>query len=612
MNHRSLEWKESTAAWSLYVVPLALFALIASTRMNQSLWYDELWRTRLFLNERTLRDMLWGDVHNPLYNALMYVWINMAGDSEVAIRLPSLVCAMGVIALAVWWARRVVGSAAAWVAGLFLAVSPVMIWHGTEAKNTMLATLGAVWCVVGTERVARWSGERCGWWKHPAVWLAMGLIVAGWTSWNGLFAAGCGLLAMLTVWKRVPGRNWKLVLLAWGAALIALSPILIYKATRVATLMRAHPRHLDWREVVLFVTNWLPSGNALWPVQPYEETVQAFQPPHVWFTLGMAAVVMGLMVMGLRVLVQRGVAVWVARPMWIGLALMFVASAALDHWYGDRRWYIYQERNLLWMVVCMGVMFAAAVGQMAKAGADKKWQSGKVAEWQSGEEEGHQASGIRDQEEGTRHLARGMSGEKKWQGGKVAEWQSGEEEGHQASGIRDQGEEKCANQQIGKLSNETVQQGMRGSIWSFGHLGIWIFAGIVIALPLAGSVRMLTATREAWTVYKPNPDWRGAAGVIVADGGEGARVLEEETFQLDPLWYYRDGLRREVVPRGADLGAELWKRVGDGAVYVVSQQHRWPYRVERLERPGLQVKEIGRVSGVVVYRVGREEPQTAK
>jgi hypothetical protein len=213
----------------------------------------------------------------------------------------------------------------------------------------------------------------------------------------------------------------------------------------------------------------------------------------------------------------------------------------MDHWYGDRRWYIYQERNLLWMVVVVAIVFAATVGEMANAGADKKWQSGKVAEWQSGEE-------------------KGQCGEKKWQSGKVAKW-------------------------CGVLSG-----------------------ALVLALPLSGTIGMMTVTREEWTVYKPNPDWRGAAGLIVADGGEDARVLEEETFQLDPLWYYLGGLRREGVPRGADLGAELLKRVGGGVVYVVSQQHRWPYRVERLERPGLQVKEIGRVSGVVVYRVGRQEP----
>jgi hypothetical protein len=499
------------ARWGVFVVPCVVFATIASTRMNQSLWYDELWRTRMFLNERTLHDMLWGDVHNPLYNALMYVWIRVVGDSEVAIRLPSVVCALGVIGLAVWWSRRVVGDVGAWVVGLFLAVSPVMLWHGTEAKNTMLATLGAVWCVVCTERDARWNGDKAKWWRHPAVWLAIGLIVAGWTSWNGLFAAMCATLAMATAWKSVPRRNWKCVGWAWGAAMLALSPILVYKATRVATLMRAHPRHLDWREVILFISNWLPSGNAVWPVQPYEETVRAFQPPHLWFTLGMAAVVMGLLVVGLRVLVQRGVAAWVVRPMWVGVALLFVASAALDHWYGDRRWYIYQERNVLWMVVPLAMVLGAAVGGV-----------GGVGGWRAA-----------------------------WQRVMVA---------------------MC-----------------------------------VIGLPLVGTVRMMTGTSEAWTVYKPNPDWRSAAELIAADGGASARVLEEETFQLDPLWYYRSELGRDVVPRGADLGAELLKKVESGAVYVVSQQHRWPYRMARLERPGLRVREIGRVSGAVVYRVDRDQ-----
>jgi hypothetical protein len=536
---------------AVYFVPALVLIAMTLPRMNQSLWYDEFWRTKLYLNEQTLHARLFRDVHNPLYNACMYLWINVFGDGEVSIRIPSLALGVAIVVLAAWWTRRLIGEIGAWVTGLFLAVSPVMIWHSSDAKNVMLAMLASVGCLVCVERTATRRAEVASAvppWKRPHIWLCIALVVGGFTSWNSLFAAVCAMLAAATVWKRIDRRNWRALGWAWLVALLALLPLLIYKSMQIPELMRRHTRYFDWREVVLFVTNWLPSGNTLWPVQPYEDKAKAFTPPHLWFTIGMGVVVLAVMLIGVRALSKRGIAVWVARPMWIGLILIFAGSAAVRAWYGDGKWNIYQERNLLWMIVPLAIMCAAAVLQCAV------WL--------------HRRSTTPDPSSAKRS--------------------------------------RLAS------SDETLPDAWCLMAGASSRL-VWLFAAALIALPLTGSIRMATTQRNAWTVYKPNPDWRAAAAMIAADGGPGARVMEDG-YQLDPLWYYGPGLQRVVVPRDSWLGNEVFVRMSgatDG-MYVVDQRHRFPYNMGRFDRNGVQRKKIGEVDGLTVYKVWRAEAEVAK
>ena len=74
-------------------IALLLLAVAVLARLpyfNESLWYDEVWYTLSRLNEDTLMRVLFHDVHPPLYPVLMKGWIELFGDSEISIRLPSL------------------------------------------------------------------------------------------------------------------------------------------------------------------------------------------------------------------------------------------------------------------------------------------------------------------------------------------------------------------------------------------------------------------------------------------------------------------------------------------------------------------------------------------
>src|SRR5262245_24998769 len=62
--------------------------LIRIPGLTESLWYDELWSTRIKLGSvgDLLRTALF-DIHPPLYSALLFLWVHVFGDSEVSVRL---------------------------------------------------------------------------------------------------------------------------------------------------------------------------------------------------------------------------------------------------------------------------------------------------------------------------------------------------------------------------------------------------------------------------------------------------------------------------------------------------------------------------------------------
>ena len=66
----------------LLVGLVAAGLLLRLPGMTGSIWHDEAFRTFLVLRPDNARAILLHDVHNPLYNAFMYLWIRVMGDSE--------------------------------------------------------------------------------------------------------------------------------------------------------------------------------------------------------------------------------------------------------------------------------------------------------------------------------------------------------------------------------------------------------------------------------------------------------------------------------------------------------------------------------------------------
>ncbi|MBC8264732.1 MAG: glycosyltransferase family 39 protein, partial [Anaerolineales bacterium] len=122
---------------------------------GQSLWWDEslsLQRANYNLplvlsNEIVLTDtsrqVITFDNHPPLYFLLLHFMVKLAGQSEFALRFPSLVFSVLTVSLLYAVGKRLFNQQVGLLAALFGAISPLYLWYSHEARMyTMLTFLG--------------------------------------------------------------------------------------------------------------------------------------------------------------------------------------------------------------------------------------------------------------------------------------------------------------------------------------------------------------------------------------------------------------------------------------------------------------------------------------
>ena len=148
---------------------------------HKSLWLDEAFS--LWMANRPLGE-LWGqlvalDQHPPAYYLLLHLWTGWTGQSEVGLRLLSVLA--GVITIPVLYATtaRLLTPPTAGITALLLALSPFYIAHAQEARMyAWLGLAGAVslWALAELWREG-WPDLRRGWWtllvlaEAGALWL---------------------------------------------------------------------------------------------------------------------------------------------------------------------------------------------------------------------------------------------------------------------------------------------------------------------------------------------------------------------------------------------------------------------------------------------------------
>ncbi len=126
----------------------ALVLLAAALRLptlgTQSLWVDEAATARV-LGAGSLGDLLQriADQEStpPLYYLLVWPWVQLAGDGEWALRLPSALLGIAAVPVLAAIAARVGGPRAALATGLLAATNPMLIWFSQEARAYALLVL---------------------------------------------------------------------------------------------------------------------------------------------------------------------------------------------------------------------------------------------------------------------------------------------------------------------------------------------------------------------------------------------------------------------------------------------------------------------------------------
>jgi mannosyltransferase len=218
-------------------VPLALITLLAlGLRLyrldGQSLWYDEgfsVYLARMDPAEITARTA--ADIQPPLYYYLLHGWIQAFGDSERALRGLSLlfgVLTVPLICAVAWQLFR--NRLAALLAAILVAVSPLHIWYGQEARMytllTFLCLLSSYLLLLVIQSVAQ--GEKR--WQTVALWAAYTLsnIAALYTHYFACFVLLFQAFYLLLVWWERGLRPARLILGGLTSGLITILAYLVW------------------------------------------------------------------------------------------------------------------------------------------------------------------------------------------------------------------------------------------------------------------------------------------------------------------------------------------------------------------------------------------------
>lgn len=346
----------------LWAVIFLIAAAIRIPHLVESLWFDEVWRTDVILRTGNLSALLFHDVHNPLYNVLMYVWTAAFGDSEVAVRAPSLIAGTALIVVVRRWAAQRISLHVANLGAVILLLSPVHAWYSCEAKNNMLVVLLTTLAVLEVDRFVLSRLRR------HAVRLALWSILAVLTSWQAtLLLVPAWFFAFVAVW--VPGseaalrgmRRTSITRLA-GAGVVtlaALLPLLVFKASHLDELQRWYVAPLDVPSVIKLVCIWLPTGNGLVRIRPDGWML--------WAAI-FGSLILPLLARGVWTLRTSGpgvlAVVCFSSPIII-LAAVTLAFVAV----GEPSPHIYQERNVLVMLPWFAILLAAGLSRAGRASA---------------------------------------------------------------------------------------------------------------------------------------------------------------------------------------------------------------------------------------------------
>jgi mannosyltransferase len=216
----STDQSHERARWELPVLTalLTLGLILRCTRINESLWYDEIASWMVYSAGTPSPWHALSTFSDPInhvgHTLLNWISVNALGSAlsmEAAFRTPALLFSLASIALLFGLARSVGGPMLGLWAGLIAATAPVSVLEGVEARGysmvIALATL-STWIVLTLHRQS--SPERTG--SSAWLWLAYAACCAlnVWTHFVSVYVAFGHGAWMLWRWRRFGERRFAL------------------------------------------------------------------------------------------------------------------------------------------------------------------------------------------------------------------------------------------------------------------------------------------------------------------------------------------------------------------------------------------------------------------
>lgn len=250
----------------LVLLALAALALRAYKLDGQSLWYDEGFSVYLAgMEPAEIVARTAADIQPPLYYLLLHGWIRLVGDGEAAVRSLSVI--FGVLSVPLVYGLAVAlfrSRPAGLLAALLLAVSPLHVWYGQEARMYTLLTF---LCLLSSVLLLLAMRARTGV-RAAVLWLgyALASIAAVYTHYFAFFVlAFQAAYLFLVAWSQ-GFRPWRLLLggLASGlATIVAYLPWLPHLVARYGADASYLPGQLKLGEVLVDVAVAFAGGESV-------------------------------------------------------------------------------------------------------------------------------------------------------------------------------------------------------------------------------------------------------------------------------------------------------------------------------------------------------------
>jgi len=218
------------------IFPILILGLILRLiSLNQSLWLDE--ATSALVAKLPLRDIfikfLPGDFHPPFYYLLMKFWVDVFGNSEISLRIPSVLFGVATVYVVYKISKN-------YIAPILMATSGLAIYYSQEARMYSLAAL-LVSCLVYLFLNKRWllfsvALLLVGLTDYVALLIVPVFFIVGYKSWKKILITMAPLIIGYLLWLPVfvkqfiggvsqQGSNWWNLLGVPTVKNIALIPV---------------------------------------------------------------------------------------------------------------------------------------------------------------------------------------------------------------------------------------------------------------------------------------------------------------------------------------------------------------------------------------------------
>ncbi len=234
------------------VIAVAIItALAAAVRLRhlgeQSIWVDEAASaTRATMPLHAMWHLIGTrETNMALYFLILRVWIDLFGQSEAALRLPSALASIATVPVLYCAGRQMFGATAGIVAALLFALAPSSVYYAQEARGYSMEALGVAGSLLFFVKVL----------DRPST-----ANLAGWTLTTG-FAIYChSLAATIIPAELVVLPLGRLRTLPWRRLGIALGALTVLVVPYLALLVHNDHGQIDW----VGPLTWVSAADALY------------------------------------------------------------------------------------------------------------------------------------------------------------------------------------------------------------------------------------------------------------------------------------------------------------------------------------------------------------